>query len=179
MKSATWRPAALVVCSLLFLAISGAPAGAQDAPTPESPIEAHDPGPFAVGFQSSWPAYGISGIYNVTDKIGAQLVVGAFGSWTTLTGRGLYRFAPGEKYSPYGFGTAGVYRYSYGSIGTASESSVIVGAGGGVEVSLPALFEDSDFPPLFWSVDLGFSAGSFQFYNWSGFSWGSGLHYRF
>lgn len=180
MKSATSQLAALATATLIALAAATAPAGAQEAPTPESPLESQEGRPFALGFQSSWPAYGISGIYDVTDKLGAQLVLGAFGNWTTFTGRGLYRLSQQEKYGVYGFGSLGFYSYSYNIPGASdSESSLILGAGGGMEFSLPALFDDGDFPPVYWSAELGFTAGSFEFYDWRGFTWGSGLHYRF
>lgn len=172
-------PTALTFAALVGTAVMAPAAHAQDAPG--SPAAADDSrSPFGIGFQSSWPAYGISGLYDVNDKITAQLVIGALGSWTTVTGRGLYHFSQQEKYNIYGFGSAGMYRYSYSILGAKeAESSVVLGGGVGMEFPLRKLFNDEDFPPLYWSVDLGFSAGSFEYYNWSGFTWGGGLHYRF
>jgi hypothetical protein len=137
-----------------------------------------------VGFQSSWPAYGLSGVYDVSDRITAQAVVGAFGSLTTLSGRGLYRFQTEEKYSMYGFGTVGIWRHSFRGLGTsANETSPGVGGGAGIELDwrqiLDASGNGSGFPPLFSSIDLGFVAASFDNYNFSGLVFGAGLHYRF
>jgi hypothetical protein len=171
--------AALTFAAMVSAAVVAPSAHAQDAPGARAPAE-DSRSPFGIGFQSSWPAYGISGLYDVNEKITAQLVLGALGSWTTLSGRGLYHFSQQEKYNIYGFGSAGMYRYSYSILGNKeSESSVILGGGVGMEFPLRKLFNDDDFPPLYWSIDLGFSAGSFEHYNWSGFTWGGGLHYRF
>jgi hypothetical protein len=172
-------PAAYALAAfLLAAAVQTSAVHAQDMPAPAGAQERSSP--FGIGFQSSWPAYGLSGLYDVNDKITAQLVVGALGSWTTVTGRGLYHFSQQEKYNIYGFGSAGMYRYSFRALGASeSESSLIVGGGAGMEFPLRKLFNDEDFPPLYWSFDLGFSAGSFEHYNWSGFIWGGGIHYRF
>ncbi len=155
------------------------PAGAlsaQDAP-PEN-------GRFGVGFQSSWPAYGLSGMYDLNDRLTAQAVLGAFGTLTTVSGRGLYHFQREEKYSLYGFGTVGVWRHSYRVIGVSeSETSPGVGGGAGLELDWRRLLDGSGngsgFPPIFSSIDLGFVAASFDNYNFSGLVIGAGLHYKF
>jgi hypothetical protein len=137
-------------------------------------------GRLGVGFQSSWPAYGLSGVYDVNERLTAQAVIGAFGSLTTLSGRGLYHFQRQEKYSLYGFGTVGIWRHSFRALGISeSETSPGVGGGAGVELDWRRLLDDSGFPPLFSSIDLGFVAASFDNYNFSGMVIGAGLHYRF
>jgi len=141
-------------------------------------------GRLGVGFQSSWPAYGLSGLYDVNERITAQAVLGAFGSLTTLSGRGLYHFQREEKYSMYGFGTVGIWRHSFQVLGSSeSQTSPGVGGGAGLELDwrrlLDASGDGSGFPPLFSSIDLGFVAASFDNYNFSGLVIGAGLHYRF
>jgi hypothetical protein len=135
-------------------------------------------GRFGVGLQSSWPSYGLSGIYDMSDQITLQAVVGALGTVTNLGARALYRFNQQEKYNLYGFGTAGLWRYDY-TIDT--ESVVGFGGGAGIELDWREIIspEDGSFPPLYSSFDLGFVLADFDHYNFSGFSFGGGLHYRF
>lgn len=92
-------------------------------------LEAQEASRFGIGFQSSWPAYGISGIYDVNDKVTAQVVLGAFGALTTISARGLYHFQKEQKHSLYGYGTAGLWRHSFRGFGVSeTESSPGLGA---------------------------------------------------
>lgn len=146
-------------------------------------LEAQEASRFGIGFQSSWPAYGISGIYDVNDKVTAQVVLGAFGALTTISARGLYHFQKEQKHSLYGYGTAGLWRHSFRGFGVSeTENSPGLGAGAGVELNWREIIDDGDeptFPRLYSSLDLGFVAASFDHYNFSGFVIGGGLHYRF
>lgn len=138
---------------------------------------------FGIGFQSSWPAYGISGLYDVNDRITAQAILGAFGTLTTVSGRVMYNFQKEPKHALYGFGTTGVWRHSYRSLGLSeTESSFAAGGGAGIELNWRAIVDDSPqptFPRLYSSIDIGFVAASFDFYDFSGLVLGAGLHYRF
>lgn len=169
------RPIFLAAAALLlFLPLQGL--SAQEGAEPN--------GRLGVGFQSSWPAYGLSGLYDVNERLTAQAVIGAFGSVTTISGRGLYHFQREEKYSLYGFGTVGIWRHSFRALGNSeSETSPGVGGGAGIELDWRGLLDasgnGSGFPPLFSSIDLGFVAASFDNYNFSGLVIGAGLHYRF
>lgn len=167
-------------CALAGLLLAALPAGlaAQQAPTaPESPQPEANPR-YAVGFQSAFPAYGISGMMNVGDQIAVQGVVGAFGTLSTFSGRGIYRFQQNGTYNLYGFGTAGVWRWSSGSF---NESSLGVGGGGGLELDWRRIFSNSEttFPPLMSSLDIGFTAANFDTYNFNALTLGAGFHYRF
>lgn len=135
-------------------------------------------GSFGIGLQSSWPSYGLSGVYDMSDRITLQAVVGALGTVTNLSGRALYRFDQREKYDLYGFGTAGLWRYDY-TIDT--ESVVGFGGGAGIELDWRSIIspDDNSFPPLYSSFDLGFVLADFDFYDFSGLYFGGGLHYRF
>jgi hypothetical protein len=139
---------------------------------------------FGIGFQSSWPAYGLSGVYDLNERLTAQAVLGAFGSLTTVSGRGLYHFQRQPSHTLYGFGTVGVWRHSWSLAGSSSsETSPGVGGGAGVEFDWRSILGNSgngsEFPPIFSSIDIGFVAASFDHYNFSGLVIGAGLHYRF
>jgi hypothetical protein len=133
--------------------------------------------PFGIGFESSWPSYGLSGIYDVNDRISAQAVVGAFGTVTNFSGRGIYRFTREDNYNVFGFGTAGLWNYS----GLTDESVLGLGAGAGVELDWQRILASNGtgFPPLFSSIEIGMVLAEFEYYNFSSFSVGAGFHYRF
>ncbi len=141
-------------------------------------------GRVGLGFQSSWPAYGVSGTYDLNQRLTGQAVVGAFGTLSTFSARGLYHFQREEKYSLFGYGTAGVWRHSFRVLETSeNETSPGVGGGAGIELNWRGILDGSGngsgFPPLFSSIDLGFVAASFDNYNFSGMVIGAGMHYRF
>jgi hypothetical protein len=133
--------------------------------------------PFGVGFQSSWPAWGLSGLYDVNENVTALAVVGLFGTLTTFGARGLYRFSQEESYNLYGYGTVGMWSYP----GVIRENVVGFGGGAGIELNWRRIIspEDGSFPPLFSTIDLGLIMANFEHYNFSGFVIGSGLHWRF
>ncbi len=134
--------------------------------------------PFGIGFQSSWPSYGISGLYDMSDQITVQAVIGALGTVTNFGGRLMYRFQTAPVYDLYGFGSVGYLGYDYGF---GSEGVVGFGGGAGIELDWASIFESAEggFPPLYTSIELGFMLANFEHYNWSGFSMGGSLHYRF
>lgn len=135
---------------------------------------------FSLGFQSSWPSYGLSGRVALNERATLQGVLGALGTVTNLSGRLLYDFQQEEKYDFYGHGSVGVWRWSGGS-GFGSESSVGFGGGVGVEFDLGELFapDDDDFPPLFWNIEIGAVIANFDHYNFSSFALGGGIHWAF
>jgi hypothetical protein len=141
-------------------------------------VAADRTGRFGVGFQSSWPSYGISGIYDVSETVSAQAVVGAFGTVTNFSGRGIYRFMRDEVYNLYGFGTAGVWRYNAPGL---DENVIGLGGGTGLELDWRRIFanNETNFPPIFSTIEIGIVHANFDFYNFSSFSMGGGIHYRF
>jgi len=171
----------LLVAALLLLVVP--PASAQDEAAPNQD-EQQSPdltvgvqgGRFGVGTASSWPAYGLSGTYHVNEKVTAQAVLGFFGTVSSFSGRGWYRFKRDIKYDLYGYAGAGMYRYDYFA---GNENVLGLGAGVGIEASLQKLFDDADFPPIFANSELGLSYANFEFYNFSALTFGFGIHYRF
>lgn len=163
---------AAVLCAV-WLA-SATAAAAQEALEPAAPEAASR---WAVGFQSAWPTWGLSGSYDVNERITAQAILGAFGTLSSVGARGLYRFNQQEAYDLYGFGTAGLWSYT----GITRETVVGVGGGAGVELDWRRLIasDGASFPPLFSTIDLGLVLANFEHYNFSGITMGVGLHYRF
>lgn len=137
---------------------------------------------FGIGFQSSFPAYGISGLYDVSEQITAQAVLGLFGSLTTISGRGLYHFNIQPKYNLFGFGTVGFWRYNH-PFGIDDESTIGLGGGAGIELDWEAIVtndgQNGTFPPLYSTFDIGLTYAGFDVYDFSAFMLGVGLHYRF
>ena len=163
--------------TLLVLGLTSVPAAAQDADDEAAGIESASP--FGVGFQASWPAYGLSGLYDVNEQITAQAVIGFLGTVTTFAGRGIYRFQRDDLYNLYGFGEAGVLRWA--GAGFASETALGIGGGAGIEFDLAEAFssETDSFPPLFASLEIGLTLANFDNYNFSLLGLGGGIHYRF
>lgn len=83
---------------------------------------------YGVGFTATFPSYGLSGMYDVSDQISAQAIIGALGTVSNVSGRVLHRFNQHPKYDVFGFGSAGMW---FG--GGASVAGV--GGGGGVELN--------------------------------------------
>lgn len=131
---------------------------------------------FGIGTGSAFNAFGISGTYDVNETITAEAILGIFGSLTSLGGRVWYRFNRNEGYDLYGFG--GVSFLSYGSF--IDEDAVGVSGGVGIEVGLPQLIGDPDFPPIFLNADIGLGFATFDAYDgFSLFGGGGGIHFRF
>lgn len=175
-------PALLVGClSLLCVpAVTGqTPEETSEAMQPGIDLEATvgaQSGPYGVGTGSSWPAYGISGTYRYSEQITAEVILGVLGTVQSFAGRGWYRFKQDPTYDVYGFATAGIFRYDY----TFDTESVLgLGGGVGLELSWAKILDDPDFPPIYSNIDLGLILANFEYYNWSGFSMGGGVHYRF
>jgi hypothetical protein len=139
-------------------------------------VGAPEPTKFGVGFQGTWPAYGLSGMMDVTEDISAQAIIGFFGSLNTFAARGLYKFQKEDYWNLYGFGMVGVWSYSVGSL---SETVPGFGLGGGISYDWRAF--DENLPPIFWNLELGLGFVNFDEvdYSFSTVLFGAGLHYRF
>lgn len=134
---------------------------------------------YAIGFQSTWPAWGLSGQMDINDKLTGQAVLGFAGETNVYAVRGLYSlkksFTP-FKHNFYGFAAVGDYTSpSIDLNGNSTRESVFgFGVGAGVEA---APFEEY---PVWFSLEVGASFASFK--NDSGFNtigFGLGAHYRF
>lgn len=141
------------------------------------PAQDRDDLKFGVGFQSSFPAYGISGSMDVNENITAQAIIGFFGSLKTYAGRGLYRFKKEQHWEMYGYGMIGAWNYGFLGV---SETVLGFGAGAGLEYDWRAF--NPDLPPLFWNIELGIGFVDFSDevnYNFSTLLIGIGVYYRF
>ena len=101
--------------------------------------------------------YGISGKYDVTDKVTAQAIFGAWGynNLTSITGRGIYKFKQKDYYDLYAFG-----------------------AGAGMEYDIRGL--DNTLPAIYLNADIGLQYANFSYYGgFSGLGIGLGIHYKF
>lgn len=163
------RSAAAAVALVTVFSVAAA---AQQA---DLPVQLERP-KLGVGFQSTWPAYGVSGIYDMNPTMSAQAVLGFLGGWTTLSGRGLYRFTQHPMVDPYGYGMVGMWRYDSGF---SDASAVSFGGGGGVDLDLRKLAPD--FPPLYFNMELGLSMVNLDLAGYTGamMAFGAGVHYRF
>jgi hypothetical protein len=121
--------------------------------------------------------YGLSGKYDVTDKISAQAIVGLWGysGLTSVTGRVNYKFKEQNFYNIYAYGSLSSWSWSNS---LHSETVFGFGVGAGVEYDIRGI--DRNFIPLFISADLGVQVASFDYYNnFAGLGLGIGVHYKF
>lgn len=132
---------------------------------------------YGVGFQGTFPAWGISGTIGITDDITGQLILGPFGFLQTYAGRGLYQFREEPYWEMYGFGMLGVWTYNYGFNRRNTETSLGIGAGAGIQYDWRVL--DDQLPPIFWNLELGLGFVNFDNYNFGNILIGTGVHYRF
>lgn len=136
---------------------------------------------YGVGFQSTWPAWGLSGQMDINDKISGQLTFGSVDDTNVYSLRGLYNLKKSSEpfaHNYYGFAAVGSETYStvdlYGD--TSRESTFIFGFGAGVE---GAPFKNA---PVWLSFEMSVSFASFDNYSGSygpGLNMGIGAHYRF
>jgi len=132
-------------------------------------------GKYKIGFQASFPSYGLSGIMRVNEKVSVQGVAAPFGDVTTFAVRGLYRFREEPGWNAYGYGSFGMYNYTAGTI---DESKTGFGAGVGIEYDWQMRFGE-DAPPLTSNLEIGIGSVNFDYYDYSTFSFGVGTHYKF
>jgi hypothetical protein len=170
--------------ALLVLLMILNPVAADDGENPPQQIATETEtinlqrGQFGVGFQASFPAYGISGLYDINREISIQAIFGFFGNLQTYAGRGQYRFAGDDAWNAYGYGMLGIWRYSFRFLGaTSSESALGFGVGAGIEYDWRIWYPD--FPPIVWNIEFGIGHAGLDHYSFSSFMFGAGFHYRF
>ncbi len=157
---------------------------------PGAALAAEDVGTkYGVGFQSSFPAWGLSGMVDLNDQISVQGILGFIGDLKTYAGRGIYRFRREDKWNAYGYGMVGAWSYTGYQITsvfpyTTKETTETVmgfGAGVGIEYDWRAWLNNSDMPPIMWNVEIGIANVNFDEvdYDFSSFVFGVGAHYRF
>ena len=132
-------------------------------------------GKYKIGFQASFPSYGLSGIMKVNEKVSVQGVAAPFGEVTTFAVRGLYRFRDEPGWNAYGYGSVGMYNYTAGSI---DENTTGFGAGVGIEYDWQSRFSE-EAPPLTSNIEIGIGSVDLEYYEYSSFSFGVGTHYKF
>jgi len=121
--------------------------------------------------------YGLSGKYEVTNKISAQAIVGLWGytGLTSITGRINYKFKEKNDYNFYGYGSLSSWSWS-----DAYYNETVIGFGAGVGAEYDIRGIDRDFIPLYISADIGLQVASFAHYgSFGGLGIGTGIHYKF
>ena len=139
---------------------------------------------YGVGIQSSFPAWGISGMVDVAPKISVQGILGIVGDLRTYAGRGIYRFKKEPHWNTYGYGMIGAWSYPWYEredwrIEEKTETAIGFGAGAGIEYNWQAL--TPNLPPLWWNLEAGMGRVEFEEagYGFATFMFGGGVHYRF
>jgi len=121
--------------------------------------------------------YGLSGKYDITNKITAQGIVGLWGyaGLTSITGRINYKFREKNHLNLYGYGSLTSWSWSNSYY---DETVFGFGVGAGAEYDIRGI--DRSFIPLFVSADIGLQVARFSHYGgFGGLGIGLGLHYKF
>lgn len=133
-----------------------------------------------VGFQASFPAWGLSAKADFDETNSAQAIIGVAGPFSSYYGRYLYNFNEGGDdfvIKPYVFAQAGMYSYdyNYSYLGLGKTENVFgYGAGAGIEWHY-APFTDK----LRFSLEVGYSKVDFNHYDFKAIMFGGGIHYHF
>lgn len=143
------------------------------------------PTQYGVGFQATFPSYGLSGMMDITPTISAQGILGFFGSLKTYAVRGLYRFKRKDYWNLYGYGMIGAWSYTgrYYDYDRDwiddTETTVGFGVGAGFEYDWRGW--DAELPAIFWDFEIGLGFANFNTvgYDFSVLAIGGGVHYRF
>lgn len=133
-----------------------------------------------IGIQGSFPAFGLSAKFDITEQHSAQAVIGTFNTLSAYFGRYSYNFVEEGndfRYKPYVFGQAGLYTYNYPNtygITTFQEKVFGFGAGAGIEYYYAPLTYK-----LRMSIEIGYGKAYFDYYRFNSVSFGVGVHYYF
>jgi hypothetical protein len=127
-----------------------------------------------VGLQGASFSSGLSVKYAFTEKFKAQAILGAIGTVTSYSGRGIYSFHEDKYFDYYGLVGVGVWNWSNRYY---NESVLGYSIGVGAEYDLRKAVPD--FPAFFVSGEVAFSYIGFDNYSYGGVGLGLGLHYKF
>lgn len=186
----TSRAFALGLAACLGFTVLAQDAAAQTDATPAVGVEGTvgvQGGKYGIGFGSSWPSYGLSGTLQISETLTAEAMVGFLGALRNFGAKGWYRFNRNDNYDLYGYATVNLFQYSYDRIAPTppferiddTENVLGLGAGAGIEAGIQTLFKDADLPPIFLNWEIGIGYADFDFYDFSAFVFGGGIHYRF
>jgi hypothetical protein len=130
-----------------------------------------------LGFQASFPSYGLSLKADLTETHTVQGVFGAFGTVTMISGRYIYNFSEtGDSFpiTPFVYAQAGQWNYNEDLLGI-DESVFGYGIGAGIEFNWLNFFSDR----FRTTLELGYSKVDLVYFDFSATTVGVGLHYNF
>ena len=130
-----------------------------------------------LGFQASFPSYGLSLKADFDDTHSGQVVLGSFGTVSTISGRYIYSFnETGDTFplTPFVYGQVGQWSYNYDFLGI-KESIFGYGVGAGLEFNWLASISDK----FKTTVEIGYAAVDLEYFDFSATMFGVGIHYYF
>jgi len=129
------------------------------------------------GFQASLPSYGLSLKANLNETHSAQVIYGALGIVSTLSGRYIYSFnETNDRFPlvPFVYAQVGSWTYDLAAADI-NESVFGYGFGAGIEFSLGDWISDR----LSTTIELGYGKVDLESYDFKATSFGFGIHYKF
>ena len=131
-----------------------------------------------VGFQSSFPSYGPSVKFNLGEQSKGQVIIGSFGTVSSISGRYIKSLSSsndisGVVFDPYVYGQLGSWTYDYDLLGI-KDTSFGYGAGIGVDSSLLHFISEN----LNLGIEIGLGGVDLEYYDIDLLSFGLGIHFR-
>jgi len=130
-----------------------------------------------LGFQASFPSYGLSLKADFNETHSGQVVLGSFGTVTTISGRYIYNFnETGDAFplTPFVYGQIGQWSYDYDFLGI-KESIFGYGVGAGLEFNWLSSISDN----FKTTVEIGYAVVDLEYFDFSATMFGVGIHYYF
>ena len=130
-----------------------------------------------LGFQASFPSYGLSLKADFDETHSGQFVLGSFGTVSTISGRYIYNFnETGDAFplTPFVYGQIGQWSYNYDLLGI-KESIFGYGVGAGLEFNWLASISEK----FKTTVEIGYGVVDLEYFDFSATMFGVGLHYYF
>ncbi len=130
----------------------------------------------SLGLQGGLNSSGPSVRYPISDTLSVQGIIGALGTVTSVSGRGLLFFRQTEELDWYYFGGLQFINVDTGIFG--SENAFGISGGVGLDYDLRNAIPEA--PPIVLSGEIGASFASFDNFNgFNLFNIGIGVHYLF
>ena len=131
-----------------------------------------------VGFQSSFPSYGPSVKFNLGEQSKGQIIIGSFGTVSSISGRYLKSLSGsndlgGVTFNPYIYGQLGSWTYDYDLLGI-NDTSFGYGVGIGADSSLLHFISEN----LNLGIEIGLGGVDLEYYDINLLSFGLGIHFK-
>jgi len=126
-----------------------------------------------IGLSANFPSYGISGKVKFDDNHAGQVIYGAFGTLSNISGKYSYYFDGRGEIDTYLYGQAGSWKYKAFNI---DESVFGYGIGAGIEFGFSSYWWPENIKSSF---EIGYGSVDLNYYDFNATTVGVAIHYYF